>query len=726
MEDSNPNGGSPKLSLTKLDKENPEGTLGHAAAYGDMGLPVIPNHGKRPLLKEWQNARLSEEEIRSLFADGQNVGLLNGGASGGLVAVDLDAAEAIEIADRFLLRTLRSGREGTPRAHAWYRSPGAKTRKWQDADGAVIVELRSDGCQTLAPTSVHPNGERYRWARDGVEEPSEVAAEELERRCTMLATAAVVARHMPPVGGRHEYGKAVLGFLMRRVGKEAALEMARAAWNAAGADGAEALRDLDGIADDAERRLSEGRNVFGAPALSGMVPGLGDLLVRWWGPDESGRAETDGAAGKEEAPTDDELRDRVLSANPDHGFGLGQWMRYERGAWYPVPKFAVKRRIVATLVAAKPEGIRPTSGRLSSVHELAMIEAAVEDELWDADPDILVCANGAVHVPTGELLPHSPEHYATGAVPYDYDPGAEAPTWERVLREALGAERSRFFQEFAGYAATPDTSLETALWLCGQPGGGRSTLLAGLETMLGPRVGVLGLAEIEATRFALAEAAGKFLLTATEQPAGYMRVSHVLNALISGEPLPVERKFRDPFTLVPRCKLAWASNEMPRLKSASDGLFRRVKVIELDPIPDEERDPEVKERVREEGAGILNWALDGLRRLRRRGGFEIPDSVRAATEEFRLANDVPKMFVEEACIVSDADGCTEQAQGLYAAYRHWCLVNGHKPMSLRSVAGEWRRLGFEPRGRHGRTFYAGVRIDPGWVTAQGDGYPRVR
>ena len=42
-----------------------------------------------------------------------------------------------------------------------------------------------------------------------------------------------------------------------------------------------------------------------------------------------------------------------------------------------------------------------------------------------------------------------------------------------------------------------------------------------------------------------------------------------------------------------------------------------------------------------------------------------------------------------------------QPQPLYEAYRHWCVVNGHKPMSSTAVAAEWKRLGYEiaPRGR---------------------------
>jgi P4 family phage/plasmid primase-like protien len=561
------------------------------------------------------------------------------------------------------------------------------------------------------------------WVREGALEAVETAAEELQKRCTSLATATVIARHLPPIGGRHEYAKAVVGYLLRRLDEESVRQIVLAAWHAGGGDSEEAVRDLEGIIQDTARRLAEDENAFGTPKLEEMVAGLPKLLDTWWGCNSGERARIVGGlvVGDEEPPTHDELRDRFSAANPHHAHGLGEWRHYEAGVWPPVPEFLVKRRIVAVLEEAKPEGIKPTSGLLSSVHELSRVELAVPDEQWDSDQDILVCGNGALHIPTGELLPHSPDHFATGAVPYDYDPDATAPTWERVLEDVLGKELASFFQEFAGYSATPDTSLETALWLCGQPGGGRSTLLAGLETMLGPRAGVLGLGEIERNRFALAQIPGKFLLTATEQPAGYMRASHTLNALISGEPLQVERKFRDPFTLVPRCKIAWAMNELPRLKSTSDGLLRRVKVIELDPIPENERDPEVKNKVKEEGPGILTWALEGQRRVKQRGGFLIPKAVKDATEEFGLTNDVPKSFVQEACLTSKES--EEQAGPLYKAYRHYCLEHGHQPMSAKSVAKEWKRLGFGTRTLHGRTLYKGVKVDPKWIGEQVD-YPR--
>ena len=330
----------------------------------------------------------------------------------------------------------------------------------------------------------------------------------------------------------------------------------------------------------------------------------------------------------------------------------------------------------------------------------------VPDENWDADPDVLVCANGTLHIPTGELRDHDPEHHATSAVPYEYDLSAEAATWERFLKEVTGEEVAPFLQEFAGYALTTDTSHELALWLYGPPGGGRSTFLAGLGAMLGPRAGLLGLSEIQRNRFALADIPGKTLLTATEQPAGYLRTSHVLNALISGEPIQVEKKYRDPFVLVPRAKIAWAMNELPRVGSASDGLFRRVKVLHFEGIPEEERDPAVKGAIEGEGAGILNWALVGLERLRERGRFEVPEAVKDATARWQETNDVPALFIAEVCTIGEGERVG--GQHLYEHYAMWCRSNGHKPKSSTSVAEDWQRLGFERKRIKGKTYYLGL------------------
>jgi putative DNA primase/helicase len=123
-----------------------------------------------------------------------------------------------------------------------------------------------------------------------------------------------------------------------------------------------------------------------------------------------------------------------------------------------------------------------------------------------------------------------------------------------------------------------------------------------------------------------------------------MKSAHILNALISGEAVTVDRKYRDPIDIIPRVKIVWSMNELPRVREAGNGLFRRVKVISFPGMADKDRDRKVKETIKLEGAGILNWALTGLRRLQARGQFAIPAEVQNDTEEFRDAvHRLPKL-----------------------------------------------------------------------------------
>jgi len=423
-------------------------------------------------------------------------------------------------------------------------------------------------------------------------------------------------------------------------------------------------------------------------------------------PDES-ETERQGQ-GKPETPTHDELRDRLLAQNPNLAYGIGGWQRYADGVWSPVAEAEVKGLTSHVLEAAKSERVKPTLSLVNSVAGLAQFRAFVPDRLWNGDPEVLVCANGALHIPTGELRPHSKEHYATSAVPYDYDPEAKAPFW-RLLLNSSAYEVKDFLQEFAGYALTTDTSLETAVWLYGPPGSGKSSFLTGLETMLGARAGTLGLADIERTHFGLAGIAGKTLLTAAEQPSAFMRSTHTINQLISGEKIRVEQKYRDGYDLIPRVKLAWAMNELPRVGDANSGIFRRVKVVSFPAIHPDERRPEVKAGIAHEGPGILNWALEGLRRLRERGGFDIPEAVDTATENFRESNDVVAVFVGDRCDTSDPDAF-EKSSTLYQEYKYWCQENGHHALSSTRMSEEWKRVGFERYRVRGKTRYKGVRL----------------
>ena len=414
-------------------------------------------------------------------------------------------------------------------------------------------------------------------------------------------------------------------------------------------------------------------------------------------------------------PTDDELADRWIEREKQAGrlwLYSDQWMTYDRGVWVNGREGLARQGISEIVKAAKAEGIRPTKARQSSVFAWA-----AEDQLWtdpdlfDNDPDLLVCNNGTLHLSTRTLREHSPDDFITQRVSYDYDPAAAAPVFEFALSCAMDQETVEFVQEFAGYCLTVDTRHEIAVWFTGPPGSGKSTLAEGFQAMAGDMATTLGLAQIENSRFALGDLQGKRLAISTEQPGAYMQATAILNAIISGEEVVTERKFQQPLIIRPVTKILWAMNQLPKVQSANDGLFRRVKIIKFPAIPKADQDPKVKEDIQKEGAGILNWALIGLDRLRERNGFEVSTGVEATTEAFRMTADVPQAFVNDAC--EYGQDYEIQSSLLYEKYKNWTLTNGHKPQSRTSVAEDWERLGLDKVRKNDGIYYQGIKVKLG-------------
>ena len=267
-----------------------------AAALIRRGVAVVPVPAgeKNPGRDGWEALRITEEEVRRYWTNGQNIGLLCGEPSGGRIDVDLDANEAVKIAGRFLPPTLTSGRDSRPHSHWWYVCPGAKSKDWRDTDTSKLVELRSTGRQTLVSPSTHPDGDEYLWHTDAGLQMAEIGAAELERHLRELATAILIARHLPPIrtaaggGGRHDYALAVAGFLLRsgRLGEDLALKVLKAAWDAKGWPGErekrEVHRDLESIVSDTSGNLEAGEPVVGGPTLEEYAPGIVRLLCKWW------------------------------------------------------------------------------------------------------------------------------------------------------------------------------------------------------------------------------------------------------------------------------------------------------------------------------------------------------------------------------------------------------------------------------------------------------------
>lgn len=246
---------------------------------GRQPIP-IPLGQKRPPYRDWQHLVLAEEDLDRYFADPSNMGVLNGAPSANQVDADLDCPEALLLAPRRIPPTgAVFGRPGKPASHRVYTcSPLPPSTQFRDVDGAMLLELRSTGTQTVFPPSTHPCGEEVAWEEDGV--PATVDGAALVAAVSWVAAACLLARHWPATGGRQDAALALVGGL-HRLGwtEDGAADFVAAVADAAGD---EETRKRVETAGYTARRLAERRTATGWPRLAQYLGGEVVDRVRTW------------------------------------------------------------------------------------------------------------------------------------------------------------------------------------------------------------------------------------------------------------------------------------------------------------------------------------------------------------------------------------------------------------------------------------------------------------
>lgn len=256
----------------------------NAREYLAMGWQPIPlrSRSKNPDdRKGWQNERWTAADVPEKFLPNLNIGLLLGEASNGLTDIDLDCPEAIALASSFLPNTsFIHGRPSAMRSHYWYiGAPVPEHRKFEF--NGKILELRTVG-QTVVPPSLHEDtGEQLVWHEaDGT--PATVAGEVLSRAVRELAAAALIVRHYPKAGSRHDFSLALAGFLLRQGWDED--RVCRFVTAMAAVAGDEEIKDRENTVETTAQRLATGGRAIGGGRLRELLGDAAfDKLCEWLG-----------------------------------------------------------------------------------------------------------------------------------------------------------------------------------------------------------------------------------------------------------------------------------------------------------------------------------------------------------------------------------------------------------------------------------------------------------
>ncbi len=291
---------------------------------------------------------------------------------------------------------------------------------------------------------------------------------------------------------------------------------------------------------------------------------------------------------------------------------------------------------------------------------------------------------------------HTPEFFTTVLIPYNYEPEATCPNWLAFLRRNLEAdpERIAILQEFFGYCLTPDTSFHAFLLMHGEGSNGKSVVCSVLRGMLGnDNVSTVPL-EVFGERFQLNATLDKLANIAAECGEIDKVAEGHIKSFVSGDPMTFERKFRDPIVASPTAKLVLATNTLPRIADRSEGIWRRVIVMPFNVVIRQDERVRGMDSVKwwfdkGELPGVLNWAIEGLRRLRTQGRFSVSRMVEDAREEFRTEVNPARQFLLDR--YHENPNIEIGKEGVYVAYRAWAEATGHRPLADGPFGKEVRR-----------------------------------
>lgn len=655
-----------------------------ARRYAELGYRVFPlcPGGKTPQTEHgFHDATNDAAQVARWWGErpSANIGL----ATEGLLALDIDPVDGGPnpwLTPERQLDLACAPLQLTPRGCQYvFRAPAG--RAWRNTTGRIAsgVDTRADGGYIAVAPSTRADG-AYRWQEtmaldvppDRLPEPPIWLIELLDRLTGKPGPAAPVTGRIAD-GTRNATLTSLAGTMRRRGMSESAIlaalqeeNWARCAPPLPEAEVAGIVTSIGHYAPASADALADGDVRLGrefAAAFAKRVlycPDLESWLV--W----DGRRWALDAVHEAERLMQNLARDRLAAAAD-----LGDTKRRETEIRFWAQAMR-RNRIEAALWAARSDPRLIV--RLTDL---------------DNDPWVLNVANGTLNLKTGRLRRHDPADLITRLCPVEYRADADQSEWLRFLERVLPAPAVRaYLQRAAGYSLIGLAIEEILFFICGPTNGGKSTFVAAVNGALGDYAATANFQSFLAQhnkggpRPDLVRLAGRRFVASVETEEGAQLAGGLLKWITGQDALCARGLYQSEVEFLPAFKLWLVSNFRPHAQDDDSALWRRLMLLPFDvSIPENERDPTVKMRLRDPAIGgpaVLRWAVEGCHDWQKHG-LKPPPAVLAATRQWRAENDpIIDWLAERATLAPTA---ATPFKDLNRNYRQWAEDGGLKPIS---------------------------------------------
>lgn len=273
-------------------------------------------------------------------------------------------------------------------------------------------------------------------------------------------------------------------------------------------------------------------------------------------------------------------------------------------------------------------------------------------------------------------------NYTTTGFKFDYDEKAECPTFNKYLDEVMKGDKElqAIIGEILGYCLLDDCRYERAFILYGEGATGKSVLLKTISDIWGSE----NCSNVPFDRlnepFMRAGMYGKKINFSSELESDLHNTAY-FKAMVSGEEIDAQFKFKDVFKFKNTAKMLFAMNNLPAIKDKSSGTYRRLVIIpfekQFSPI---DRDVDLVDKILKEKSGIINIAFNSLKKLLETNTFTYSKKSESILDEHKENNDTVCLYMNEFY----TNGSEEDfaiCSALYENFALYCKNNGFKALN---------------------------------------------
>jgi len=314
-------------------------------------------------------------------------------------------------------------------------------------------------------------------------------------------------------------------------------------------------------------------------------------------------------------------------------------------------------------------------------------------------PYLIPVNNGILNIYTREISPFTPKIPFFNKLSMNYNEEAKAKQFEKFLKEILPKDREDLYltiQELFGFCLLKEYKYEKSFMFEGKGRNGKSKLLTILQKLIGKdNYSNISLQTLEGNdNFAMSQLQNKLINISGDLSKEAIGNTGNFKQLTGRDDITANRKFKNHVTFQNYAKMIFSANELPPVNDITAGFWLRWILIpfpnqflpqkELDLIENKEnvylQNPTITKNIIDyEMEGLLNWSLDGLKRLNNKKDFSyMPSKDEVKNTWLRKSNSV-MAFIQDH-IKQDYDSKITK-QDFRRSYSFYCNIHKIKPVS---------------------------------------------